>query len=47
LAGRLPYDPVVTEAMIQGKTIPEMSRNGLGKGIRNIWEKIYEQLLNE
>jgi len=47
VAGRLPYDPVVTEAMIQGKTIPEMSRNGLGKEIGNIWEKIKEQLLNK
>ena len=47
LAGRLPYDPVVTEAMIQGKTIPEMKENGLGKEIETLWEKIHDQLLKE
>jgi MinD superfamily P-loop ATPase len=43
LAGRLPFDPVVTEAMIQGKTIPELSANGLGKEIKAVWGKIQEQ----
>jgi MinD superfamily P-loop ATPase len=44
LAGRLPYDPIVTEAMIQGKTIPELSQNGLGTEIKKIWEKVQEQI---
>lgn len=47
LAGRLPYDPVVTEAMIQGKTLPELSRNGLGKEIKTIWGRIQEHLLKD
>jgi MinD superfamily P-loop ATPase len=45
VAGRLPYDPVVTEAMIQGKTIPEMNGTGLGAEIKTLWDKVYEQLL--
>lgn len=47
LAGRLPYDPMVTEAMIQGKTLPELSRNGLGAEIKTIWEKMQEHLLKD
>ncbi len=47
LAGRLPYDPVVTEAMIQGKTLPELSRNGLGTEIKTIWGRIQEHLLKD
>ncbi|OGP49099.1 MAG: (4Fe-4S)-binding protein [Deltaproteobacteria bacterium RBG_13_43_22] len=45
LAGRLPYDPVVTEAMVQGKTIPEMEGNSLGAEISKIWERIQGHLL--
>ncbi|MBI4763298.1 MAG: 4Fe-4S binding protein [Deltaproteobacteria bacterium] len=47
LAGRLPYDPVVTEAMIQGKTIPEMNGSNLGAEISILWEKIQENLLKD
>ena len=47
LAGNLPYDPAVTEAMIQGKTILEWSRNGLGAQVRTIWEKMQENLLKD
>jgi len=47
VAGRLPYDPVVTEAMIQAKTIPEWSLNGLGAEISTIWERIQGQLLKD
>jgi len=47
LAGSLPYDPAVTEAMIQGKTIPEWSRNGLGTEIKTIWGRIQEHLLKD
>jgi MinD superfamily P-loop ATPase len=47
LAGNLPYDPVVTEAMVHGKTIIECSRNGLGDEIRGLWGKIHEQLIKD
>jgi MinD superfamily P-loop ATPase len=45
-AGRLPYDPVVTEAMVQGKTIPELSPEGLGAEIPKIWKIVEEKLFN-
>ena len=41
----LPYDPAVTEAMVQGKTILEWSRNGLGEGIRSLWDRLNQRLL--
>lgn len=47
VAGRLPYDPVVTEAMIQGKTIPEMNGSSLGAEISILWKKIQENLLKD
>jgi MinD superfamily P-loop ATPase len=47
LAGRLPYDPMVTEAMIQGKTIPELSPTGLGAEIGTVWEKIHDHLIED
>jgi MinD superfamily P-loop ATPase len=45
LAGRLPYDPIVTEAMIQGKTIPELSQNGLSRAIKDIWDRVQEKMI--
>lgn len=47
LAGSLPYDPAVTEAMVQGKTILEWSRNGLGEGIRSVWDRLNRRLLTD
>jgi MinD superfamily P-loop ATPase len=46
LAGRLPYDPAVTEAMVRGKTLMEWSRNGLGADIKAAWEQIRTRLLH-
>jgi MinD superfamily P-loop ATPase len=46
LAGRLPYDAAVTEAMVRGKTIFEWNPNGLVKEIRRVWERIQGHLLN-
>jgi MinD superfamily P-loop ATPase len=47
VAGRLPYDPVVTEAMIQGKTIPEMNGSPLGREIEKIWDRVQEKFFKE
>lgn len=47
LAGTLPYDRSVTEAMVQGKTILEWSHNGLGEGIRSVWEQLQRRLLED
>jgi len=39
--GRIPFDPVFTESMIQGKTIFEYNnRSKTGQAIREIWSKI-------
>ena len=47
LAGRLPYDPAVTEAMVQGRTILEWKWNGWGTEIDRICERIQEHLLKD
>ena len=39
-AARIPYDNIVTEAMIQGKPVVEYSRNGVSHEIKALWEKI-------
>jgi MinD superfamily P-loop ATPase len=40
LLALLPYDPVVTEAMVRGKVITEYSRNGMAKELARAWERI-------
>jgi MinD superfamily P-loop ATPase len=44
IAGEIPYDNAVTDAMIQGKTVVECGHNGAAKNIKNMWEKIYARL---
>jgi len=46
IAGRLPHDPGISEAMAQGKTIPEWGLRGPEKEIRAIWRRVQENLLN-
>ena len=43
LLGKLPHDTAFTQAMIKGLTITEFDPNGIGKTIRSIWHKIYQQ----
>lgn len=39
--GRIPFDPVFTKAMVQGKTIFEYDGHSEGAGaVRNIWENL-------
>ncbi len=40
LLAQLPYDPVVTTAMVQGKAITELGPGHLARAIRQAWEKI-------
>jgi len=40
IVGKIPYDPVFTQAMVEEKTIIEYSRNGLSDMVREMWEKI-------
>ena len=42
VAGRIPFNPKVTEAMVNGKTIVEYSpRSAVSVEIRNMWEKMF------
>ncbi len=44
IVGKIPYDPVFTQAMVEGKTIIEYSQNGLSDTVREMWEKIMSVL---
>ncbi len=45
IVGKLPYDKIVTEAMVEGKTIIEYSDGEFSNKIKDIWMKI-EDILN-
>jgi MinD superfamily P-loop ATPase len=39
--GKIPFDTVVTEAMVEGKAVVEYSQNGkVSEAIRHIWEQV-------
>ena len=41
IAGKLPFDPQVVDAMVQGKSIPEWPPcHEISEGIRSIWSKL-------
>jgi MinD superfamily P-loop ATPase len=41
VAGRIPFDPLVTEAMVAGKTIVEYSpKSAVSQEIETIWKKV-------
>ena len=40
--GRLPYDPVVTRAMVEGLVVTELPETGFSMGVRKAWGKIEE-----
>jgi MinD superfamily P-loop ATPase len=40
LAGKVPYDPVVTKAMVQGRTVVEYSSGVVAKEIEKMWRRI-------
>ncbi|MEW6328170.1 MAG: 4Fe-4S binding protein [Thermodesulfobacteriota bacterium] len=44
LVGKIPYDPIFTEAMVAEKTIIEYSPNGLSEMVRGIWGRIMSVL---
>lgn len=45
LLGRVPFDPVFTKSMIQGKTIFEYNTESeVGSAVKQIWEKVKETL---
>jgi MinD superfamily P-loop ATPase len=47
VAGKIPFDPIVTEAMVNGKTVVQYSpRCTVSRGIETVWEQILS-VLNE
>jgi len=45
VAARIPFDNVVTEAMIHGVPIVEYSRNGVSRQIEALWEIVSKSLI--
>jgi len=44
VVGKIPYDTVVTDAMVHGESVIEFSENDLADSIINMWDKIKEEL---
>jgi MinD superfamily P-loop ATPase len=43
--GRIPFDPVFTKSMVQGKTIFEFNGNSeAARSVRQVWEQVSKQL---
>jgi MinD superfamily P-loop ATPase len=41
VAGKIPFDPIVTEAMVAGKTVVEYSpTNMVSREIESMWKRI-------
>ena len=40
IVGNIPYDPVVTEAMVAGIPVVEFSEGMVSKAIRDMWDRI-------
>jgi MinD superfamily P-loop ATPase len=45
IAAKIPYDSIVTEAMIHGKTVVEYHRNGISRHLQKLWEEITGRLV--
>ena len=46
IAGEIPYDNKVTEAMVRGKTVVEFCSDGSARNIRQIWQKVGNRLID-
>ena len=44
LAGEIPYDPIVTKAMVAGKSIVEFDDGSIASEFKKIWGKVEETL---
>jgi MinD superfamily P-loop ATPase len=40
VAAKIPFDDVVTEAVIRGVPVPEYSRGRVAQGIESLWQRI-------
>jgi MinD superfamily P-loop ATPase len=47
LLGKIPYDNIVTDAMVQAKTIIEFSDGEISKKINRMWDNIVRSLTNQ
>ncbi len=48
IAGRIPFDPVFTRAMVEGKTVFEYDGDSQGAvAVKSLWEKVSENLKTE
>jgi MinD superfamily P-loop ATPase len=47
VVGKIPFDPIVTEAMVAGKPVVEYApKSIIGKAIEELWEKTLEQIVS-
>jgi len=44
IAGEIPYDPIVTKAMVAGKSIIEFNNGYISTKIKEMWEKVETKL---
>jgi MinD superfamily P-loop ATPase len=47
IAARIPFDNVVTEAMVQGQPVVEYSHNSVSREIKQLWQNISERLARD
>jgi MinD superfamily P-loop ATPase len=47
LVGRIPYDTVVTEAMVSGLPVTAHTDGPVAEALRGVWSRIKDQLLSD
>jgi MinD superfamily P-loop ATPase len=47
LVGRIPYDTVVTEAMVQGRPVTEHTDGPVTEALRDVWEQVKKRLFSD
>ncbi|HHN93692.1 MAG TPA: 4Fe-4S dicluster domain-containing protein [Anaerolineae bacterium] len=47
VVGRIPYDTIVTEAMVQGKPVTEYTAGPVTAALKRVWERVKEHLWEE
>ena len=45
--GQISYDTIVTDAMVQAKTIIEFSNGAISEEINRMWDRIVRSLTNQ
>jgi len=47
MVGEIPYDPIVTKAMVAGKTVVEFDAGPAATEIKKLWKKVAPCLLQQ